>query len=340
MRKVDVIDYSRGIIDMIISRTPLRIILAGGGTDLRPFYQREGGAGLAFTINKYVYIIANKRFYPSIKLAYSQIEVVDDINLIQHRLFREALKLVGITSGIEISAIADIPAGSGLGSSSSFTVGLLNTLYAYKGISRNASQLAEEACEIEIEILGEPIGKQDQYIAAFGGLRFFEFHPNGEVNIEEIQASPDTKRELEHNFLLFYTGKVRLPSEILSAQDAVMKKGDNYIYEMLRKTKDSAFKMRNALEKGQIDEVGYLLHTAWKLRQTQSDLYNDPFIDELYSITIREGALGGKVLGAAGGVLLIYCPPEKHRNVRNALAKLGLIEIDFMLEPYGSRFIV
>ena len=240
---------------MIISRAPARITLGGGGTDLESYYSKYGGFLIAAAINKYVFITVNERFYDSIRLSYSQTEIVDNVNQIKHRIFREALKFLGISHGIELVSIADVPANCGLGTSSSFTVSLLNALHAYKREFVTQQQLAEEACHIEIDILGEPIGKQDQYMAAFGGITCLTFGRNGEVIVEPLQISYEALDQLENNILLFHTGIERSASEILSEQDERSKKDDPQVLSNLHQIKEIGLETRKALVKGDVIDL-------------------------------------------------------------------------------------
>ena len=322
---------------MIITRTPFRISFVGGGTDLPDFYRTEPGAVVSTAINKYVYIIANKRFTDAIRVSYySKTEIVDSVDEIQHPLVREALKLAGITKGIEIASIADIHAGAGLGSSSSFTVGLLNALYAYQGALKSAEELAKQACHIEIDILGEPIGKQDQYIAAYGGFRYIQFNPDETVFTEPIIWSNENREKLGQNLLLLYTGDVREASSILREQKEKTQQGEKM--DCLKKLRDMAFELKEQLNNNASSKIlGEFLHQGWVLkRQLASGVSNDK-IDEYYEKALSAGASGGKLLGAGGGgFLLLYCPKERQRQVKSAL---DLRELDFSFEPEGSKII-
>ena len=321
---------------MIISRTPLRISFAGGGTDLKSFYELEAGAVLSTAIDKYIYISVNKKFDHRIRLSYSKTEIVDTVNEIQHDLVRESMKLTGVTSGIEITSIADIPSrGTGLGSSSSFTVGLLNALYAYKGESASAERLAEEACHIEIEKVKEPIGKQDQYIAAYGGLQFIEFMPDDHVFVDPVICKKETKQKLHDHLLLLYTGITRKANTILTEQksNSVSKR------ETLSDMRKLADKLRKVLREGKnINQVGELLHEGWNLKKQMASGISNPEINELYELALKKGASGGKILGAGGGgFLLLFCPLNKRIAVKKALSNLQ--ETPFKLEPQGSKII-
>lgn len=323
---------------MIITRTPFRISFVGGGTDLPEFYRMEPGAVVTTAINRYMYIIVNKRFTDAIRVSYyAKTEIVDRVDEIQHPIVREALKLVGISKAIEIASVADVHAGAGLGSSSSFTVGLLNALYAYQGILKSAEELAREACHIEINVLGEPIGKQDQHIAAYGGFRYIQFNPDETVFTEPIIWSLENKEDLIRNLLLLYTGDVREASSILREQKANTQQGDKM--DCLKKLRDMAFELKKRLNNNApADILGETLHQGWMLKkQLASGISNDK-IDDYYEKALSAGALGGKVLGAGGGgFLLLYCPKQKQPQVKKALNYL--LGLDFSFEPEGSKIV-
>lgn len=322
---------------MIITRTPFRISFAGGGTDLPDFYRLEPGAVVSTTINKYMYVIINKRFTDAIRVSYySRTEIVDSVDEIQHPIVREALKLVGITGGIEVASIADVHAGAGLGSSGSFTVGLLNALYAYKGTLKSAEELAQEACHIEMDILGEPVGKQDHYIAAYGGFRYIQFNSDGTVSTEPIMWSKENREGLLQNLLLLYTGDVREASSILGEQQQNIRQGGTL--DSLKKLRDMACQLKERLNNNaSSDLVGEVLHQGWMLKkQLASSISNDK-IDEYYAKALHAGALGGKILGAGGGgFLLLYCPKPRQQKVREAL---NLRQLEFAFEAEGSKII-
>ena len=320
---------------MIITQTPIRISLAGGGTDFPEFFQREEGCVLSSAIDKYVFVIIKARFDDKIRVGYTRTEMVDRVDEVQHELVREALRLTGITKGVEISTMADIPAqGSGLGSSSAVTVGLLNAMYVYTRRMQTAETLAREACRIEIDILGKPIGIQDQYIAAYGGLRFLRFHADGSVTVEELDLDSDVKRRLNQNLMLFWTGIQRNASDILAEQKAQM--DDHMPY--LREVKALALEARECLLAGEIDELGRILHRNWELKKRFASRITNPQIDDMYATALRAGALGGKIAGAGGGgFLLLYCPRERQADVRAALH--GFRELPFHLESDGTKVI-
>jgi len=320
---------------MIISQTPLRISFAGGGTDIKSFYAHEDGEVTSSAIDKYVYVIVKERFDDMIYINYSQKEIVDSVEHIEHGLVREAMKLTNVTHGVEITTLADVPSeGSGLGSSSSVTVGLLNALHEFKGDQVSAEILAQQACHIEVDILGKPIGKQDQYIAAYGGIKFFKFGWDEKVETHSICLENGLYRRFGANLLLFYTGKTRDANVILKKQN------DNILdcFEHLRKIKKHASFVRSALESGKIDMIGEILHETWLEKKKVADGISNNEIDAMYEKGIETGALGGKICGAGGGgFLLLYVPREAQNKVRNALQEYR--ELPFFLERYGSKII-
>lgn len=320
---------------MIVTQTPLRVSFFGGGTDLPGFYHQEEGCVLSTAIDKYIFVIVKKRFDQKIRVGYTKTEMVDEVDQVEHELVRESLKLTHVTRQIEIGTLGDIPqAGSGLGSSSTVTVGLLNALYIYRGEPQNLETLAREACAIEIERLKKPIGKQDQYIASFGGFRFIRFLPDDTVSIETVDISENEKRRFSQNLMLFFTNSTRKSEMILSEQNANM----NNNLPLLQELKRMAYIGRNMLEKGEFDEFGKLLDKSWQLKkQLASNISND-VIDELYGTACEAGATGGKIAGAGGGgFLLLYCPVEKQKNVRYVLRDFP--ELPFNLEIDGSKVI-
>ena len=320
---------------MIISRTPLRISFAGGGTDLAAFYKHQPGAVTSTAINKYIYVTINKKFDNRIRVSYSKTENVEHVDELHHGLVRESMKLTGLDSGVEITTIADIPSrGTGLGSSSSVTVGLLNALYAYQGIMKSRQTLAKEACKIEIEILGEPIGKQDQYIAAYGGIQYIQFNPDESVYVDPVICSSKTKQELEKHMLLFYTGVTRKARKILTKQIKNTKKKN----KNLVKIKKLSEIVRDNICNNYINEVGKNLHQGWLFKKELASGISNPMIDELYENAKKAGALGGKILGAGGGgFLLIFCKSKYQKKVKSVLKKLSVVPIK--LEPQGSKII-
>lgn len=326
---------------MIISRAPVRLTLGGGGTDLKSYYSKYGGFLIAAAIDKYIFISANRRFYDSIRLSYSQTEIVDNVADIKHRIFKAALRLVNIDRGIELVSVADVPANCGLGTSSSFTVSVLNALHAYKGEFVTQKQLAEEACYIEIDVLQEPIGKQDQYIAGFGGITCLTFEKNGDVLVEALKISDEVLDQLESNIALFYTGIERSASEILSEQDEKSKKDDPKVIENLHKIKEIGLQTRKALESGNVDEFGELLHVHWETKKKRSQKMSDPFIDECYDVARKNGALGGKLVGAGGGGFFIfYCHSSDKPKLSQAMKNMELKPMRFRFDFEGAKILI
>jgi D-glycero-alpha-D-manno-heptose-7-phosphate kinase len=322
---------------MIITQTPLRISFAGGGTDFADFYKVNGGCVISAAIDKYIYVIIKERFDDKIRVGYSRTEMVDSLDEIEHELVRECLRKTGITRGVEISTMADIPSeGSGLGSSSSVTVGLLNAMYAYKGEIKTADVLAEEACEIEIGILGKPIGKQDQYIAAFGNLRFIQFHPSGEVQVEPVDMDAEKKLRLGESLMLFFTGVTRSSSDILTHQRRNIASRLSILQEM----KKQACDIRGYLQDGKSDKMGDILHQAWLNKKQLAERITNPEIDRAYEAAREAGAIGGKIAGAGGGgFMLLYCHPKHQHAVRERLKTLSFRELPFSLERDGTKVI-
>lgn len=319
---------------MIITKTPLRISFTGGGTDLPAYYQNGYGAVVSTAIDKYVYITINKRFDDSIRLSYSKTEIVDKVQDLKHDIAKACLQMVGITGGVEITSIADIPSGTGLGSSSSFTVGLLNALYTYVGERLSAAELAKRACQIEIEILHHPIGKQDQYAAAFGGINYFSFERHGEVNREKIHLSDLDIRNMNRKLMMFYTGIRRSADTILEKQS---QETHNKL-PVLDFMRHQADEMRDYLkQKGFTPAFASMLDEAWKKKKSITAGISNGEIDELYQKALAAGASGGKLLGAGGGgFILLYCDEQYQQHVRDVL---GLKELEFTLAPYGSRVV-
>jgi len=319
---------------MIVVQTPLRVSFLGGSTDFEDFYKEYGGAVLSTAIDKSVFVIVKERFDDKIYLNWSKKEIVDKVDDIEHELIREAMRMTGVDEGVEISTLSDVPSeGSGLGSSSSITVGLLHALYAYAGELVTAEELAERACEIEIDILGKPIGKQDQYIAAFGNMRFMEFQDRG-VRVESVNISTEAKRRLNENLLLFYTGVTRRADGILVEQRSNIKDS----VEPLREMVEIALRGRALLEVGSFDRFGKILDEGWSLKRRLARGITNRRIDRIYQSAKDAGALGGKVCGAGGGgFILLYCPVEKRECVRIKLAHLR--EFPFSFQTEGSRVI-
>ncbi|MDD4859933.1 MAG: GHMP kinase [Dehalococcoidales bacterium] len=326
---------------MILSSAPMRITLGGGSTDLKSYYANYGGFLIAAAIDKYVSILANKRFYDSIRLSYMQLEVVDKLDDIKNTRLREALRFTGIDKGIEIQSFADIPANTGLGSSSSFMVAVLNALHAYKREFVTQRQLAEEACLIEIDVLGEPIGKQDQYMAAFGGLTCLTFAKNGEVLVEPLKITEETREQLESNLQYFFTGIERGASEILKEQDTKSRQDEKSMIDNLHQIKAIGLATKKYLERGEVDMVGELFHTHWELKKKRSSKMTNPFIDESYEIARKNGAIGGKLVGAGGGgFLMFYCRSTDKSRLNQAMKARGLKPVRFHFDHEGARILV
>lgn len=320
---------------MIISQTPLRISLSGGGTDLSNYYIPNEGFVVSTAIDKYIYVIVKERFDDLIYVDYSSKEIVNSIKEIKHELVKEAALLTGMTNGFEVMMVADIPSeGSGLGSSSSLTVGLLHAFYQYKGVLVTSERLAQEACKIEIEILGRPIGKQDQYIAAYGGLRSFKFCKDESVEIENINMTTEIKRKLGSNLLLFFTSTTRKAASILEEQS---KNVINKI-QFHNKIKELAYDTFDGLNSFDINRVGENLRINWELKKHLASNVSNEEIDRMHSLAMDGGAIGAKISGAGGGgFLLVYCERDKQDNLRRALNQYR--ELPFYLEKHGSKII-
>ena len=320
---------------MIVTQTPLRISFGGGGTDLAAYYAQREGFVVSTAIDKFAYVIVKERFDDAIYLNYMRKEIVSEVDAIEHELIREAMRRTGVDRGVEVTLLSDIPSeGSGLGSSSSFTVGLLNAFYAYRGELVTAERLAQEACEIEIERLGNPIGKQDQYIAAYGGVRSFRFCTDGAVDVERIEISGDATRDLSGRLYLFFTGKTRKANVILSEQ----KKSTADRAAELDGIKQLAFDLAPSLAAGTLDEVGHVLHRGWELKRQLASGISNPDIEAMYERARDGGALGGKICGAGGGgFLLVYCKPERQEQLLAAMSDYR--QLPFQLERDGSKVI-
>jgi D-glycero-alpha-D-manno-heptose-7-phosphate kinase len=320
---------------VIITQTPLRVSFAGGGTDLAAYYEQREGFVVSSAIDKFAFVIVKERFDDKIYLNTMTKEIRDDVDSIEHELVREAMRMTGVDRGVEVTLLSDIPSeGSGLGSSSSFTVGLLNAFYSYRGEQVTAEQLAREACEIEIERLGKPIGKQDQYIAAYGGLRWIRFRPDGHVDQGRLDASPEQVRELSSRLHLFFTGRTRKADAILSEQK---KQTGDRIAE-LDGIKELALKLRPALESGELDRLGEVLHANWELKRQLAAGISDPQIEEMYELARSSGVLGGKICGAGGGgFLLTYCRRERQDGLLEGMGRYR--RMPFRLERDGSKVI-
>lgn len=324
---------------MIISKTPFRLTLGGGGTDLPAYYSRFGGFVVSAALDKYVYLAVKKRFDDSVRVSYSVTEIVNSVDDVEHPIVREALKLLEVENHLEIVSIADVPSGTGLGSSGSFTVGLLQALHAYKDENPPRQALAEEACHIEMDVLKEPTGKQDPYIATFGGLSCLDISKNGVVNVSPLKTKVDVLSELENNLLFFYTGIKRKASNVLQDQKSAVKKNEEAL-EAMHRIKDIGFKVKRALEKGNLTEFGKLQHEHWLAKRSVSSKMSNQLIDRWYRIGLESGAIGGKIMGAGGGgFLMFYCENGKDR-LRKAMATEGLEEVRFGFERNGSKIII
>ena len=320
---------------MIIVQTPLRVSFFGGGTDFPSYFMEEGGCVLNSAIDKFIFVTIKERFDDKLRVGYTRTEMVDKIDEIQHELIREALRATGITNGVEITTMGDIPSeGSGLGSSSTVTVGALHAMYAYQGEIVSAERLAREACTVEIDTLKKPIGIQDQYIAAYGGLRFFEFLPNGEVKTKKVNISTNARRAMNDNFLLFFTGVGRKSATILKEQKRNIKDRSSELREM----KEMAYQARTYIEAENFDALGDLMHQSWELKKRLAGTISNGQINDLYDAARAAGAIGGKIAGAGGGgFLLLYVPYERQKKVRAILKDLQ--ELPFRLESDGTKII-
>lgn len=320
---------------MIISQTPYRASFVGGGTDLPTFYRREFGAVLSISLDHYVYVTIHRRFEPTIRVSYSRTEVADKVAGVQHELVREAMRLAEVDEPLEITTIGDVPAGTGLGSSSSLTVGLLTALHRYRNREVSPRVLAEQACTVEIDVLGKPVGRQDQYAAAFGGLNYIRFNPDDTVDVEPVPWRAETSAAVERSALLIYTGRTREADAILRRQVEATAS----CMAVLRLMRDLADRMRHALT-GEVDieRFAVLLHEGWELKRSLGCGIDDGRTDEWYSAARHAGALGGKILGAGGGgFLLLIAPPSRHDAIREALGRPR--ELPFRVARTGSRII-
>ncbi len=323
---------------MIISLTPLRMSFVGGGSDLPGFYREHGGAVLSTAVDKYIYVTVNKKFDSGIRVSYSVTEEVEQVGDIRHPLVREALRFLELEGGIEITTIADIPSrGTGLGSSSSFTVGLLNALNAFKHRYVSSEELGQTSCHIEIDVCREPIGKQDQYAAAYGGLNLIEFKPDDSVQVSPVICRPETQSEVEDNILVFYTGIQRSASALLRQQASDMA-GSVDKQRAMKRMVELAYQLRDELQANNTDAFGEILHENWELKKSMTAGVSNSDIDEWYQAARNAGALGGKLLGAgAGGFLMFYAPQRTHSAIKAALPKLRPVSMGF--ERLGSRII-
>jgi len=325
---------------MIIARSPLRISLGGGGTDLPSYYRNYGGFLISAAIDKYVYVTIMRPFTEGIFLKYSKLEHVDQVQEVHHPIIREALGMMELrTPQIEITTLADIPAGTGLGSSGSFTTALVKALYAHRRRLIHPAELARIACEIEIDRLGEPVGKQDQYIAAFGGITGFRFHKDGEVEARPVNISMDTLFDFEDNLLLFFTGFSRSAGSILKDQDTRTQESDKEMLDNLHYVKELGFRSRKALEAGKTGEFGEIMHEHWEHKKIRSGGMSNPEINEWYDTAMGNGAIGGKLVGAGGGGFLMFYTEDRSR-LRKAMAHAGLEEVRFRFDFEGTKILM
>ena len=325
---------------MIIARSPLRVTLGGGGTDLPSYYEKFGGFLIAAAIDKYVYITVHDTFVPDLIVKYSELERVPDASKLKHPILREAFALAGMDGrALELTSMADIPAGTGLGSSGSFTTALLKALHAHKKNLVHPAELAAQACEVELDRLKEPIGKQDQYIAAYGGVTCFKFLENGKVEAWPLKLSRETRDELEDNLLLFFTGYSRSASVILKEQDQKSKLDDKSMIENLHFVKDLGLQSQRALEGGNLAEFARLMDVHWQRKKQRSGGMSNPKINEWYDLAMANGALGGKLIGAGGGGFLMFYAGDKTR-LRQAMTKAGLAEVRFRFDFEGTKLVI
>jgi D-glycero-alpha-D-manno-heptose-7-phosphate kinase len=325
---------------MIIVRSPLRITLGGGGTDLPSYYRERGGFLIAAAINKYVYITVHQTFVDELIVKYSTLERVKSIADLKHPILREAFKLIGLDArALEITSMADIPAGTGLGSSGSFTTALLKALHTHRKQIIHPREIAEQACHIEIDLLQEPIGKQDQYIAAFGGITCFRFNRDDSVEARPVKIDQETLYNLEDNLLLFFTGYSRSASAILKDQDHKTKQKNSDMIQNLDYVKDLGLRSLKALESGRLIKFGELMHEHWEHKKRRSDEMSNPMIDEWYDYAMKHGAVGGKLIGAGGGGFLMFYAEDKSK-LRHAMMDAGLHEVRFGFDFDGTKTIV
>jgi D-glycero-alpha-D-manno-heptose-7-phosphate kinase len=325
---------------MIIVRSPLRISLGGGGTDLASYYRDHEGFLIAAAIDKYVYVSVIKPFKPGIYLKYSEIEHVDAVDQVRHRIIREALKLFpGEAEQIEITTLADIPAGTGLGSSGSFTTALLRALHAQSRNIIHPRELAEQACHVEIDLLNEPIGKQDQYIAAFGGITCFSFRRDGTVDAQPLALHDDTRNALADNLLIFFTGFARAASNLMRDQDTRTRQNDSSMIDNLHYVKDIGLRSKAALQQGDLATFGRLMHEHWQHKRKRSSGMSNSQIDQWYNLGMDAGALGGKLIGAGGGGFLMFYAEEKVQ-LRHVMREAGLTEVRFHMDFEGTKVLV
>lgn len=325
---------------MIITRSPLRIPLGGGGSDLPSYYRKYGGFLISAAVDKYVYLAIHQTVVDEMIIKYSKMEKVKNINDIQHPIIREALKLVDVRNiNLEITSMADIPAGTGLGSSSTFTTALLKALHTYKKNIVHSGELAEQACHIEIDLLKEPIGKQDQYVSAFGGINCYEFRKDDSVSVTPLKISEETLFNLEDNLLMFFTGYTRAASSILKEQDERSKEGDGVMIDNLHHVKQMGYDIKKALESGDVEGFADIMNIHWERKKERSKSMSNDDIDRWYNVALKNGAIGGKVIGAGGGgVMLFYA--DDNKKLRHAMGHEGLKEVHFGFDFDGSKIII
>lgn len=326
---------------MIITRTPMRITLGGGGTDLPSYYSKYGGALVSTAINKYMFIYVNRPIVDDlIRLKYSRSEVVESVDQVQHEIAREAMRMMGIEKALEIISMADVPAGTGLGTSSCYAVGLLNALHTLKREHIPLQELAEEACDLELNKLGKPIGKQDQYMATFGGVTVLDIDKNGVVDVRKANVSDETIDDLNRNLLMFYTHTSRSADEILSEQSRGAKEEKKNVVESMHAIKEIGYKILGALESGNLTEVGLLLDDHWQHKKRISSKMSNPRFNEIYEIAKENGALGGKISGAGGGGFFAFYIEDNHRKLRESMKKIGLREMRYRVDFEGTKVLV
>ena len=325
---------------MIVSRAPVRFSLGGGGTDLPSYAREHGGFLVAAAVDKYIFVCAARHFYESIRLAYSKMELVKSVDEIEHRIYREALRLAKIDKGIELQSFADVPANSGLGSSSTFTVALMNALHTYNRESVPTKQLADEACHIEIDLLKEPIGKQDQYISAFGGISAITFDRDGSVHVERVPVRDEVTEELESNLVIFYSGIERAASTVLSQQATSIAENKDSAVERMHRIKALGYETKRILLAGTLDEYGELLDEHWTNKRKLAAKMTDSVIDEHYDAAKKAGAIGGKLMGAGGGgFFMFYARPSERRRVYETMVARGLKPLRFRFDFDGARIV-
>lgn len=325
---------------MIITRTPFRITLGGGGTDLPSFYQQEGGFVFSVGIDKYMYICVNQPIVDDlVRLKYSKTEMVETAGEVQHELAREALKCTGFSNAIEIVSMADVPAGTGLGSSSCYLIGLLNALHTLKRDFVSLQDLAEEACRIELDILQKPIGKQDQYLAAFGGLTTLDIDRNGHVTVGAARVKQETIDDLEKHMLVFFTGTMRSALDILSEQSRATEKRETHVFGSLGRIKEIGYQIKDAIENGRLNDFGRLMDEHWQYKKKLSNKISDRRFDDIYEKAKVNGAIGGKITGAGGGGFFVFYCEDNPARLRKAMSECGLREMRYRLDFEGTKVI-